>query len=96
MFCLLTSLLILNDDLSRVRRKEILSMLKASQNSDGSFSPVLIDGERFGEVDTRHVYCACAIRYILSPVSKEEDFNVAAAIEYINNTKVGCLGYSIL
>src|SRR5947207_4309642 len=68
----LAALLILDDDLARVRRTEILKGLRELQNPDGSFSPVLIKGERFGEVDMRHTYCACAIREMLSPVSEEE------------------------
>jgi geranylgeranyl transferase type-1 subunit beta len=84
----LAALLILGDDLSRVKRKEILLGLKAHQNLDGSFAPVLVQGERFGEVDLRHGYCACAIREILGPVSEDEDFDVSAAVRYVNSAKV--------
>lgn len=81
-------LLILGDDLSRLDRTVILKSLKILQNGDGSFSPVLIQGERFGEVDVRHLYCATAIREMLSPVSPEEDINVEAARDYIHHCKV--------
>ena len=85
----LATLLILGDDLKRVRRTEILEGLRKSQYEDGSFAPVLLgDGEKFGEIDVRHVYCAMAVRDILSPVKKEEDIDVPAAIRYIQRCKV--------
>jgi len=84
----LALLLILGDDLKRIGREAILRSLKRSQNEDGSFSPVLLGGEKYGEVDVRHVYAASAIRYILSPIKPEEDINVSAAISYIESCKV--------
>jgi len=92
----LATLLILGDDLKGVKRREILDGLKKSQYKDGSFAPVLLgDGKKFGEIDVRHVYCAIAVRYILSSgakgedvVSKEEDIDVPAAIRYIQQCKV--------
>jgi geranylgeranyl transferase type-1 subunit beta len=85
----IATLLILGDDLSRVKRTEILKGLRKSQFADGSFAPVLLgDGEKFGEVDVRHLYCAVAVREMLSPVTKEEDFDVSAAIGYIQRCKV--------
>lgn len=89
----LATLLILGDDLKRVRRGEILEGLRKSQYEDGSFAPVLLgDGEKFGEIDVRHVYCAMAVRDILSPVKKEEDIDVPAAIRYIQRCKVSPTG----
>ena len=84
----IASLLILGDDLKRINREGALLGLKKSQNKDGSFSPVLLGEERFGEVDVRHLYCATAIRAMLSPVEKEEDIDVSAAIRYIQQCKV--------
>jgi geranylgeranyl transferase type-1 subunit beta len=84
----LALLLILDDDLRRVDRGAILSALKKAQHSNGSFSPVLIGEERYGEVDVRHVYTACAIRNILSPIKPGEDIDVSATISYIESCKV--------
>ena len=81
-------LLILGDDLSRLNRKAALEVVKRLQNDDGSFSPVLIKGERFGEVDVRHCYCAIAVREMLSPVEQNEDINVSAIIHYLEQCKV--------
>ena len=84
----IATLLILGDDLKRVNRKGMLHQLKKLQNEDGSFSPVLLGEERYGEVDVRHVYCAIAVREMLSPICDEEDFDVIAAINYIQQCKV--------
>jgi len=85
----IASLLILGDDLKRVNRDGALEMLRNSQNENGSFSPVLLGGvDKFGEVDVRHIYSACAVRELLSPVKPEEDFNVPATIRYIEQCKV--------
>lgn len=82
-------LLILGDDMKRLNRKGALEGLKRLQNKDGSFSPVLIGDEKYGEIDVRHVYCAIAIREMLSPVEPEEDIDVPTAIRYIQR----CKGY---
>jgi geranylgeranyl transferase type-1 subunit beta len=84
----LVSLLILGDDLKRVNRQGALEALKRLQNEDGSFAPVLLGDKRFGEIDVRHVYCAIAVRDILSPIKSEEDINVSAAEQYIQKCKV--------
>jgi geranylgeranyl transferase type-1 subunit beta len=84
----IASLLILGDDLKRVNRDGALLGLKVSQNENGSFIPVLLGDERFGEVDVRHVYCAIATRAMLAPVKMEEDIDVPAAIRYIQQCKV--------
>lgn len=84
----ISSLLILGDDLKRVNRAGALDGLRRLQRDDGSFSPVLIGEERYGEVDVRHVFCASAVRELLSPVSPEEDIDVAAAVRYIQQCKV--------
>ena len=85
----IASLLILGDDLTRLNRGGALEMLKRLQNEDGSFSPVFIGGDKFGEVDVRHLYCAIATREMLSPVKPEEDdIDVREAIRYIQKCKV--------
>ena len=84
----IASLLILRDDLTGVNRRGLLATLRRLQNEDGSFAPVLIGEEKFGEVDVRHLYCAIATREMLSPVAKEEDIDVEAAIRYVRQCKV--------
>lgn len=79
---------ILGDDLARVNRDGALASLRQLQNGDGSFSPVLIEGERYGEIDVRHFYCAIAVRDMLSPIKAEEDINVMAAVSYLQQCKV--------
>ena len=58
----LVCLLILNDDLSGVHKKAVLSGIKSLQQSNGSFVSV-IEGS---ECDMRFVYCACCVCYILN------------------------------
>jgi geranylgeranyl transferase type-1 subunit beta len=87
----IATLLILGDDLGRVERDGALAGLRKAQNGDGSFAPVLIGGERVGEVDVRHSYCAAAVRCLLSPIAEGEDIDVAAAVHYIQSCKVWSL-----
>jgi geranylgeranyl transferase type-1 subunit beta len=84
----IASLLILGDDLKRVNRGGLLTSLRKSQNEDGSFAPVLLEEEKFGEVDVRHVYCAIAVREMLLPIKNEEDINIPAVVSYIRQCKV--------
>ena len=84
----IASLLILGDDLTRIDRRGALDTMKRLQNEDGSFSPVVIGEDKFGEVDVRHLYCAIAAREMLSPIKAEEDIDVNAAIRYIQRCKV--------
>jgi geranylgeranyl transferase type-1 subunit beta len=85
---------ILEDDLKRVNREGALTTLRQLQNGDGSFSPVLIGNERFGEVDARHLYCAVAVRDMLSPIKADEDINVAAAVSYLQQCKVSWIQFT--
>ncbi|KAI5244573.1 terpenoid cyclases/Protein prenyltransferase [Aureobasidium subglaciale] len=64
-FFALCSLLILNDDLSRVKRKESLQWLTSLQRPDGSFGETLVKGKINGGTDSRFGYCATGVRYIL-------------------------------
>lgn len=84
----IASLLILGDDLKRVNREGLLAEMRKLQNEDGSFSPVLLGEERYGEVDVRHGYAAIAVREMLSPIKSEEDIDVSAAVRYIQQCKV--------
>ncbi|KAJ1568223.1 Geranylgeranyl transferase type-1 subunit beta, partial [Nowakowskiella sp. JEL0078] len=61
----LASLLILGDDLSRVKRAEILDSIRLLQNQDGSFIPF----PNSPESDLRFAYSACAVCYILNDFS---------------------------
>ena len=65
-FFALATLLILGDDLSRVRRKECLLWLRKVQRGNGSFGETLGEDERIeGSSDLRFCCCAAGIRYIL-------------------------------
>ncbi|KAL1793352.1 hypothetical protein ACET3X_008334 [Alternaria dauci] len=64
-FALLT-LVVLGDDLERVKRKEILTWLLKMQRPEGSFGETLGDGDYVhGGNDSRFGYMATAIRWIL-------------------------------
>ncbi|XP_050293661.1 geranylgeranyl transferase type-1 subunit beta isoform X2 [Anthonomus grandis grandis] len=58
----LLALLILGDDLSKIKKDKIISSLKALQLPDGSFKAA-IEGT---ENDMRFVFCAACISYILN------------------------------
>lgn len=60
-YCALATLVILEDDLSRVDKKSIISGIKHLQLEDGSFKPSILGGE----TDMRLVYCAVAVSEIL-------------------------------
>lgn len=92
----LATLVILGDDLKRVKRRECLRWLRSLQLDDGSFG----EGTRaFGNIsgggDVRFGYCAASVRWILSSGShpdatvQEEDFNVEALAESIMSLQVG-------
>lgn len=61
----LASLLILGDDLKRVRRLDTLRWIWRMQRQDGSFGETLVEGKIEGGRDPRFGYCAAGIRYIL-------------------------------
>ena len=64
-FFALCSLLILDDDLSRVKRSECLQWLTRLQRPDGSFGETLVKGTINGGTDSRFGYCATGVRYVL-------------------------------
>jgi geranylgeranyl transferase type-1 subunit beta len=65
-FLALETLLILGDDLSRLKRKECLRWLPKLQREDGSFGEVLgVDEKVEGGRDLRFCCCAAGIRYLL-------------------------------
>jgi len=72
----LCNLKILDEDLSRVNKKAIISALKHLQLKDGSFAPTCYGGEN----DMRFVFCACAISHLLDDWS---GFDLDLATQYI-------------
>nr|OQO17620.1 hypothetical protein B0A51_14022 [Rachicladosporium sp. CCFEE 5018] len=61
----LASLLILRDDLQRVKRQETLNWISKLQHADGSFGETIVDSKIEGGHDPRLAYCATGVRYIL-------------------------------
>lgn len=95
-FFALVNLLILGDDLSRVKRRECLQWLPKLQRDDGSFGEVLGPGGRVeGNRDLRYCCCAAGTRYILRGKSGKgaedvEDINVTGLISFIEKCQVRC------
>lgn len=67
----LASLLILGDDLQRVRRSKTLEWICRLQHSDGSFGETIVHGKIEGGHDPRLGYCAAGVRYILTAPQTE-------------------------
>jgi prenyltransferase beta subunit len=88
-FFALVLLLILGDDLSRVKRIECLEWLPKLQREDGSFGEVLgPGGEAKGGRDLRFCCCAAGTRYILRGRSGRglegvSDIDVGRLVEFI-------------
>ncbi|XP_053972599.1 geranylgeranyl transferase type-1 subunit beta [Hylaeus anthracinus] len=72
----LATLLILDDDLSRIDKKAIIEGVRACQNPDGSFKAIVAGSES----DMRFLYCACCISMILNDWS---GIDKVKAIDYI-------------
>lgn len=95
-FFALVNLLILGDDLARVKRRECLEWLPKLQREDGSFGEVLgPDGTVEGDSDLRYCCCASGIRYILrghsgKGVEDVPDINVSKLISFIEACQVKC------
>ncbi|THY21677.1 terpenoid cyclases/Protein prenyltransferase, partial [Aureobasidium pullulans] len=83
-FFALCSLLILNDDLSRVNRRETLQWLTQLQRPDGSFGETLVNGTINGGTDSRFGYCATGVRYVLRGTVEGEIEGAPADIEVDN------------
>lgn len=67
-FFALAALLILGDDLSHVKRRELLAWLPKLQRPDGSFGEILGFNDKIeGGRDLRYCCCAAGIAYILDP-----------------------------
>ncbi len=89
----LASLVILGDDLSRVKRSQCLRWLKRLQLSDGTFGEALGgEGEAHSGRDMRFCYCAAAIRWILAGgTTEEEDIDVDGLVRFIEASQVRLL-----
>lgn len=89
----LASLLILGDDLKRVRRRETLRWIHRMQREDGSFAETLVDGKREGGRDPRLGYCATGVRYILRGHTEPGPLKIDGdVVEDINiDTYVNCI-----
>ncbi|KAJ5582785.1 Terpenoid cyclases/protein prenyltransferase alpha-alpha toroid [Penicillium sp. DV-2018c] len=88
-FFALVNLLVLGDDLSRVKRKECLEWLPTAQRADGSFGEVVgLGGSVGGARDLRYCCCAAGIRYILrgrnaTGLEGVPDIDVAGLVAFI-------------
>lgn len=86
-------LVLLGDDLSRVKRREILLWLTKMQRPDGSFGQTLGDNDNIeGGNDTRFGYMGAGIRWILrghaeGPIEGVPDINVDKFVECIRNSE---------
>ncbi|OJD32468.1 geranylgeranyl transferase type i beta subunit [Diplodia corticola] len=86
----LQTLLVLGDDLQRVKRRECLQWLpRLQRKDDGSFGETLGEGGRIeGGHDTRFIYCAAGVRWILrgfvdGDVDGVQDMDVDAVVRCI-------------
>ncbi|KAH8693595.1 putative geranylgeranyl transferase beta subunit [Talaromyces proteolyticus] len=90
-FLALETLLILGDDLSRVKRAECLEWLRKLQRKNGSFGETLgVADEIEGGNDLRFCYCAAGIRYLLRGPHKRDmqdvkDIDVLKLIYFIQS-----------
>ncbi|KAI9923644.1 Geranylgeranyl transferase type-1 subunit beta [Aspergillus wentii] len=88
-FFAIVVLILLGDDLSRVKRTECLQWLPKLQRKDGSFGEVLgPGGEIEGGRDLRYCCCAAGTRYMLrgkngQGVEEVKDINVGKLVEFI-------------
>ena len=93
----LTALLVLRDDLERVKRKECLEWVAGLQLEDGSFGEVLDgDGLTEGGQDVRFSLCPALIRWILRGDSPDaggtaKDMDVDRLVDYVKSSRVRAL-----
>lgn len=93
-FFALVNLLILGDDLSRVKRRECLQWLPNLQRDDGSFGELLGPESKIGgDRDLRYCCCAAGIRYLLrgknaKGVEDVKDIDVPKFISFIEACQV--------
>lgn len=92
-FFALCSLLILDDDLSRVKRRECLQWLTRLQRPDGSFGETLGKDSINGGADSRFGYCATGVRYFLRGNREGEiegcpDIDIETFVDCIRTSEV--------
>ena len=94
-FFAIVTLIILGDDLSKVKREECLRWLPNLQRENGSFGETLGEEERIeGGNDLRFCCCAAGIRYILRGNGPDQvteataDFDVENLVCYIASCQV--------
>ena len=94
----LATLVVLGDDLGRLKRRECLKWMRGLQLDDGSFGEARGEqGKLSGGRDVRFGYCAASIRWILNrgrereAVTQEEDIDVEALTRCIMSLEVGTL-----
>ena len=92
----LAALLILGDDLKRVRRADTLRWVNKMQREDGSFGETLVEGKQEGGRDARLGYCATGIRYILRGGAPPGPLDIGGeSVDDINfDTYVDCVRQS--
>lgn len=93
-FFALVILVVLGDDLSRLRRRECLQWLPKLQRENGSFGEILGESDSVeGGSDLRFCCCAAGIRYILRGHSQGQscevaDFDITMLVAYIQSCQV--------
>lgn len=99
----LAALLVLKDDLERVKRRQTLHWVRQMQRPDGSFGETLVDGRIEGGRDPRFGYCAAGVRYILRGLAEGpimvggdevEDIDVDGLITCIRASEVSSVANS--
>lgn len=100
-FFALVNLLILGDDLSRVKRRECLEWLPKVQRADGSFGELVgPEGSVGGARDLRYCCCAAGIRYVLrgrneTGLEGVPDIDVLGFVSFIEACQV-CSDYRVM
>ncbi|PGH04421.1 hypothetical protein AJ79_07077 [Helicocarpus griseus UAMH5409] len=100
-FFALMTLIVLGDDLRRVKRKECLSWLHKMQRPDGSFGEVLgTEGKIEGSNDLRFCCCAAGVRYVLRGKDAEylrdvEDIDVDRLVSHVRLCQSYDGGFSV-
>ncbi|KAI9781410.1 MAG: hypothetical protein M1839_006004 [Geoglossum umbratile] len=93
-FFTLATLVVLGDDLERVRRAECLQWLQRLQRQDGSFGELLgEEGKIVGGRDMRYCYMATGVRWMLRGRAEGakaggKDIDVDALVGFINSSEV--------
>ncbi|KAI9670373.1 MAG: Geranylgeranyl transferase type-1 subunit beta [Caeruleum heppii] len=97
----LAALVVLGDDLSRVRAPACLRWLPKLQRPDGSFGELLgADGQIEGGRDLRFCYCAAGVRYVLQGGREDQrqdeitDIKIDQLVKYIHLSRTYDHGYS--